>query len=311
MRILLTGATGFIGRVVARTLVRRGHALRAALRRPVDALAFESVVVGEVGPDTSWSRALEGMDAVVHLAAHVHTMSHDAGAAMRHLRVNAEGTMCLARAAVLAGAKRFVFVSTIKVNGEASAGRPFSAADKPDPRDAYARSKWEAEKVLLEMGGIEPVIIRPPLVHGPGAKGNLARLCRLAHSGWPVPFAGIRNRRDLIAVENLADLVERCVWHPAAAGQVFLAADGQALSTPELYSLIAEALGRRARMFRFPVGLLRGLALPLGLGAEIERLTQSLEIDIRKTRDILGWVPPVSVGSGIAGMARAYASGVS
>ena len=308
MKILLTGATGFVGRVAARTLESRGHSVRAALRAPRTGLTFESVVVGEVGPETDWSRALEGVETVVHLAARVHVMRDDADGVIEFERVNTEGTLHLARAAAVAGARRFVFVSSIKVNGEATTGRPFRADDEPHPGDAYARSKYAAERGLLEIGGIEPVIIRPPLVHGPGAKGNLARFCRLARSGWPVPLGGISNRRDLVGVENLANLIERCVWHPAAAGQVFLASDGEALSTPELYRLIAEALGRQARMVKVPVTLMRALAGPLGLGAEIDRLTESLELDITKTRELLGWEPPVSAAAGIADMARAFAS---
>lgn len=311
MKILLTGATGLVGRVVAQTCESRGHSLRAALRAPRTRLTFESVAVGEVGPKTDWNRALEGVEAVVHLAARVHVMGDDADGAMEFRRINTEGTLSLARAAAVAGARRFVFVSSIKVNGEATTGRPFRADDEPHPGDAYARSKYAAECGLLEIGEIEPVIIRPPLVHGPGAKGNLARFCRLAWSGWPVPLGGIRNRRDLVGVRNLADLIERCIWHPAAAGEVLLASDGEALSTQELYRLIAEGLDRPARIVNVPVALIRMLAGPLRFGGEIDRLTQSLELDITKTRELLGWEPPVSAAAGIAEMARAFASGVS
>jgi nucleoside-diphosphate-sugar epimerase len=247
------------------------------------------------------------VDGVVHLAARVHVMRDHADGDEEFRRVNTEGTLRLARAAAAAGTKRFVFLSSIKVNGEATAGQPFRADDEPRPGDAYARSKYAAERGLLEIAGIEPVIIRPPLVHGPGAKGNLARFCRLARSGWPVPLGGISNRRDFVGVENLANLIERCIWHPAAAGQIFLVADGEPLSTPELYRLIAEALGRPARMVKVPAAMMRALARPLGFGAEMDRLTQSLELDIGKTRDLLGWEPPVSAATGIADMARAFA----
>jgi nucleoside-diphosphate-sugar epimerase len=155
------------------------------------------------------------------------------------------------------------------------------------------------------------VIIRPPLVYGPGAKGNLARFCRLAQSGLPVPFAAIDNRRDLVGVANLANLIERCVWHPAAPGEVFLAADGEPLSTPQLYRTIAEALGRPARMIHVPVALMRAVARPLGFGAELDRLTHSLELDVTKTRERLEWQPPYSATAGISEMARAYAAGIS
>ena len=311
MKVLVTGATGFVGLVTARMLESRGHSVRAALRAPRTGLAFESVVVGDVGPETDWRRSLEDVDVVVHLAARVHVMRGQAAEALEFQRMNTDGTLNLAGAAAVAGARRCVFVSSIKVNGEATIGHPFRADDEPHPGDAYARSKYAAERGLIEIGGIEPVIIRPPLVHGPGAKGNLARLCQLAQSGWPVPLGGISNRRDLVGVQNLANLIERCIWHPGAAGQVFLASDGEALSTPELYRLIAEALGRPARMFRVPVALVRALARPLGFGAEIDRLTQSLELDITKTRELLGWEPSVSAADGIADMARAFVGSTS
>lgn len=306
MKILVTGATGFVGQVVVAALAGRGHSVRLALRTPRPAIPFESVVVGDLGPDTNWEAALRGMDGVVHLAARVHVMRDRAGGDAEHQRVNTAGTCRLAQAAADAGARRFVFMSTIKVNGEATTRQPFRADDPPDPVDAYGRSKLAAEAALRGMAGIDVVIIRPPLVHGPGAKGNLRRLCRLALSGLPVPLGAIRNRRDLVGVENLADLVERCLVHPAAPGQVFLASDGEGLSTPQLYRTIATALGCPARMVSVPVGLMRGLAGTLGLGGEVDRLTQSLEIDTAKTRELLGWVPPRGAVEGIAAMARAH-----
>lgn len=309
MKVLVTGATGFVGRVAVRRLAAAGHSVRAALRGPRPDLPFESVVVGELGPDTAWSSALEGVDAVVHLAARVHVMRDHAGGGAEFERTNVQGTLGLARAAAVAGARRFVFVSSIKVNGEATTNRPFRADDEPRPVDAYGQSKLAAERALRAVAGIEPVIIRPPLVHGPGSKGNLARFCRLAQMGWPVPLGSIENRRDLVGVENLSDLIERCLWHPAAVGEVWLAADGEALSTPQLYRTIAEALGRPARLVRVPVAWMRAVARPLGFGAEVDRLTQSLEVDIGPTRDRLGWAPPVGVRSGIAAMARAYRAG--
>jgi len=251
------------------------------------------------------------MEAVVHLAARVHVMRDHAGGAAEFRRTNTEGTLQLARAAAAAGARRFVYLSTIKVNGEATTGRPFRADDPPDATDPYSQSKLAAETGLVAMSGLEPVIIRPPLVHGPGAKGNLARFCRLARSGMPVPFGAIENRRDLVGVANLASLVERCITHQRAAGQVFLVSDGEAMSTPRLYCIIAEALGRPARMIDVPVTLMRAVAWPLGLSGEIDRLTQSLELDVDKTRELLGWRPSVPAVAGIAEMARASLAGVS
>lgn len=307
MRILVTGATGFVGAAAVRTLAAGGHSVRAALRGPRAGPACESVVVGELGQDTDWRHPLEGIEVVVHLAARVHVMHDHAAGALEFQRINTDATLHLAQAAAAAGVKRFVFVSSIKVNGEATMGQPFRASDEPQPCDAYARSKLAAERGLLGIAGMDTVIIRPPLVHGPGVKGNLARLCRLAQSGWPVPLGGIVNRRDLVGVGNLADLIERCTWHPAAAGQVFLVSDGEGLSTPQLYRMIAQALDRKARIFKVPVKLMRSLGGALGLGDEIDRLSQSLELDIGETRNLLGWQPPVSAADGIAVMARACA----
>jgi nucleoside-diphosphate-sugar epimerase len=236
-------------------------------------------------------------------------MRDHAGGAEEFNRINTQGTLHLAHAAAAAGVRRFVFISTIKVNGDMTAGRAFAAHDAPVASDGYSRSKLEAETALRALPGLESVVIRPPLIHGPGAKGNLERFCRLAAAGLPVPLAGIHNRRDLVGVDNLCNLIERCLWHAAAPQQVFLAADGEPLSTTRLYELIAEGVGRSARMFPLPPGLLRVIARPLGMGGEIDRLTQSLEVDIAKTRDLLAWSPPVSAAEGVLRMARAYARG--
>lgn len=309
MKILVTGASGFVGRIAVEALLTAGHSVRAAVRAPQPGLPVETVVVGGLDPATDWSVALDGVQAVVHLAARVHVMRDHLGSADEFRRTNTEGTLQIARAAAKSGARRFVFVSSIKVNGEATNDCPFRADDDPHVIDAYGRSKLEAEIGLSQIAGLEPVIIRPPLVHGPGAKGNLARLCRLAQSGLPVPFDGISNRRDIVGVANLANLIERCLWHPAAPRQVFLVSDGQPLSTAQLFRLIAAAIGRPARVFNVPVELMRVIARPIGMSEELDRLTQSLEVDITKTREMLGWSPPVSTATGIEEMARAFVSG--
>lgn len=311
MKVLVTGGTGFVGRVVVQSLVSVGHDVRLALRRAAPAQPCDSLLVGDLGPSTDWRIALEGVDAVVHLAARVHVMHDHADAAEEFRRTNTEGTLRLARAAADAGVRRFVFVSTIKVNGESTSERPFRADDESRPVDAYGRSKLEAELGLRQITGLETIVIRPPLVHGPGAKGNLARFCRLAQSGLPVPFGGIRNRRDLVGVNNLASLILRSLEHPAAGGRTFLVSDGEPLSTPQLYSTIAEAMGRPVRMVSVPVGLMRKVARLAGMSSEVDRLTQSLELDISPTRALLDWSPPVSAAAGIAEMARAYLSGQS
>jgi nucleoside-diphosphate-sugar epimerase len=308
MKILLTGGTGFVGRRLSQELADRGHSVRLALRTPRPGMAFESSVVGDLGPATEWNSALQGVDAVVHLAARVHVMRDHAGGADEFRRVNTEGTLRLAQSAADAGVRRFVFLSTIKVNGEATTGRPFRPDDAPNAVDAYGQSKLAAETGLRQMSGLDPVIIRPPLIHGPGAKGNLARLCRLAQLQCPVPFAGVNNSRDLLGLGNLSNLVERCLWHASAPGHVFLASDAQPLSTAQLFRLVADAMGRPARMLRVPPAVLRAIARPFGLSAEIDRLTQSLEVDISQTRVVLGWNPPESAEQGIAAMARAFAT---
>lgn len=309
MRVLVTGGTGFVGRRVVQELQDAGHSVRLACRAEPTSAQVSAIRIGSIGPDTDWHRALEGMDAVVHLAARVHVMRDDRRGGDEFRRINTEGTLRLARAAAQAGARRFVFMSSIKVNGEFTTGRPFSANDHPRACDDYAQSKLAAEHGLWKLSGLEPVVIRPPLVHGPGAKGNLARLCRLAGAGLPVPLGGMDNRRDLVGIANLAGLVERCLVHPAAAGELFLVSDGEPLSTTRLYELIAAALGRPARLFHVPVPVMHALARPLGLTGEIKRLTQSLELDIGKTRQLLEWQPRVSAAEGIAEMARALQAG--
>lgn len=306
MKVLVTGSTGFVGRAVVRRLVSGGHEVREVLRRPVGTSSQQTVVVGDICGSTQWAEALEDVGAVVHLAARVHVMKDTTDGARQFAATNTEGTLRLADAMRQAGVRRMVFMSTIKVNGEGTDGIPFRASDPPAPADPYAVSKYEAERGLLSRSGLEPVIIRPPLVYGPGVKGNLARFCRLAELGMPVPFGAIDNRRDLVGVDNLADLVATCVSHPGAARQVFLAADGVSLSTPRLYTMIAESMGRPARMMRVSPGLLNRVGGWLGLGAEMQRLTGSLEIDLSPTRTALNWSPLVAPEVGIAAMTSAY-----
>jgi nucleoside-diphosphate-sugar epimerase len=309
MKVLVTGSTGFVGKAVVRRLRGAGHEVRAAVRRPGGSPTPQVVAVGDICGSADWREALEGIDVVVHLAARAHVMKDTADGARLFTATNAEGTLRLAEAMRQAGVRRMVFMSTIKVNGESTTGTPFHADDLPAPADPYAVSKYEAEQGLLRMPSLDPVIIRPPLVYGPGVKGNLARFCRLADLGMPVPFGAIDNRRDLVGVDNLADLVAACVTHPAAARQVFLAADGVPLSTPRLYAMIAESMGRSPRMLRVSPDLLNRIGRWVGLGAELQRLTGSLEIDLSGTRRALDWSPPVAPEAGIAAMTAAYRAG--
>lgn len=306
MRVLVTGGTGFVGRAVVKALAARGDEVRLALRSEAAGGPVESVVVGEIDGRTDWTQALQGVEAVVHLAARVHVMRDTAdGAALFH-RTNTEGTLRLADACAVSGVRRLVFVSTIKVNGEGTVERAFAPDDQPAALDPYGVSKHDAERGLLARRDLDIVVVRPPLVYGPGVKGNLARLCRLAAVGAPVPFGRIVNRRDLVGVDNLADLLATCVRHPAAAGNVFLAADGEPLSTPQLFALIARAMDRPVRLLPVPVSALRLLGRLAGRAEEVERLVGSLEIDISKTRRVLSWRPPVPTEVGIRAMAIDY-----
>lgn len=310
-KILVTGASGFLGRALVPALTGAGHAVRLAVRHHIEVGArLEMVTVGDLAQGVDWSRAVSGVDSVIHLAARVHVMRDrlaDPIAAYR--TVNRDATLALARAAAQAGARRFLFVSTIKVLGEATSGRPFTESDAADPQDPYSVSKWEAEQGLraIEAGtGMAVVVVRPPLVYGPGVGGNLRRLMRLVDAGIPLPFGAIANRRTMVGQRNLADLLVRCVDSDAAAGRTFLAADSESASTAELIRLIARGLGRRTRLIPVPVFALRAMGAVSGSSAQVDRLISSLEVDNAFVRRTLGWVPPVPLEAGIAEMARAF-----
>jgi len=252
---------------------------------------------------------LEGVDVVVHLAAIAHQLQGEAVESTYHA-LNCEATERLARAAAGAGVRRFVFMSSIKVNGERTPiDRPFRANDAPQPEDRYARSKREAERALASLGGkMEMVVVRPPLVYGPGVRANFLRLIRLVDRRWPLPLGGVRNRRSLIYVGNLADLIVAAATVPAAGGRMLLAADGEDLSTPQLVSEIGAALGTPARLVSVPMGLLRLGGVLTGMGAEVGRLGDSLVVDASETRERLNWRPPFSVHEGITDTVRWYRS---
>ncbi len=301
-RVVVTGATGFIGRALCPRLAAAGHEVSAITRR----------VIPEIGPDTDWSAALAGAEAVVHLAARVHVSAERAAdplAAPR--RVNTLGTRRLAEAAAAAGVRRLVFASTIKVNGEKTGAEPFRATDAAAPRDPYAISKWEAEQALFQVAGesaMEAVVLRPPLVYGPGVKGNFLSLLRLCAKAPPLPLALVANRRSLIHVGNLADAILRCLTHPAAGGRTFLVSDGEALSTPELVRRAAAALGRPARLFPVPPPLLRLAGRLTGTSSTVERLLDSLVVDDREMRRELDWKPPFSMSRGLQETATWFTS---
>ncbi len=315
MNILVTGANGFIGQALCPALQRRGHAVRRAVRNRHAASQSGAqegtVALGNIDEQTDWSSALQGVDAVIHLAARVHVMQESAGdplAAFR--RVNVAGTERLARAAAEAGVKRLVYVSSIKVNGEETAlGGKFTENDAPAPQDPYAVSKLEAEQALHRVAaetGLEVVIVRPPLVYGPGVKGNFRQMLKVLEGGVPLPLAAIHNLRSLVYVDNLADALIACASHPAASGQTYLVSDGQDISTPALLRKLGAALGKRAWLLPLPVRLLRALAKLAGKGAQADRLLGSLRVDSGKIRSQLEWMPPHTLQQGLQATAEWY-----
>jgi nucleoside-diphosphate-sugar epimerase len=304
--ILVTGASGFVGSALVARLAREGHRVRACSRRDSGPLppGVQRVRVADLGPQTDWTGPLEGVAAVVHAAAHVHVMdAAGADALDMFRRVNVAGSLALARAAAAAGVRRFVFISSVKVHGEATpAGRPFREEDPPAPSDAYGISKAEAEQALQALAaatGLELVIIRPPLVYGPGVKANFAALVRLVRCGWPLPLGAIDNRRSLVALDNLVDLILTCLHHPGAPGQVFLASDGQDLSTTALIRGLGAAIGRVPLLLPVPAVLLQVAAALVGKSAVAQRLCGNLQVDIARARQLLSWTPPVPVQEGL------------
>jgi nucleoside-diphosphate-sugar epimerase len=305
-RILVTGAGGFIGRSLCSGLVERGHVVFGVTRRVTDPIPGTKLrPIGDIGPHADWSRHLDGVEGIIHLANRAHSRV-PAGAETDE----AEAAEALVRAAGKAGVARLLYMSSIRAMGDATRpGVPFRSADPTLPRDAYGHRKLAIEQALQAAAretGLELVIFRPPLVYGPGAKGNFRALIRLLASGLPLPFAGIDNRRSLIFLNNLVDLVSRAFAHPGAIGRVLLARDAVDLSTPELIRLLAVGLDRPARLFELPLAGFAPLrSLPL-LGPLIARLTMSLQIDDSDTRLALGWHPPVSPEIALVTTARTF-----
>jgi nucleoside-diphosphate-sugar epimerase len=304
--VLVTGATGFVGSAVVARLARDGVETRACVRRENVNLpnGVHAVQTGDLTGDTDWGDALQGVSVVAHAAARVHVMNDTAiDPLVEFRRVNVQGTLNLARQAAAAGVRRFIFISSIKVNGEATvAGSPFFADDVPAPIDPYGVSKMEAEKGLRKIAtetGMDVVIIRPPLVYGPGVKANFAALMRAVQRGWPLPLGAVHNQRSLVALDNLVDFIVTCITHPKAVNQTFLVSDGQDLSTTELVRGMAQSAGVPARLLPVPIWALQAGASLLGKGDAVQRLCGNLQVDISKARSLLGWVPTVSVEEGL------------
>lgn len=310
--ILVTGGTGFVGTAVLCKLAEDGtHPIRTAVRKSNAAVpcGVEKVIVEALTANTDWTAALSTVNAVVHCAARVHIMDDTAqNPLVEFRRVNVHGTLALARQAAAAGVQRFIFISSIKVNGEMTElGAPFTADDVPLPIDPYGVSKLEAEQGLRELEaqtGMEVVIIRPPLIYGPGVKANFSVMMRWLARGIPLPLGAIHNQRSLVALDNMVDLIITCLRHPHAAGQTFLVSDGQDISTTELLQRMAHAMGHRARLIPVPAGMLKLGAKLMGKPDIAQRLCSSLQVDIQKTRSILGWVPPLTLDQGLQKAAK-------
>ncbi|MDB9444788.1 UDP-glucose 4-epimerase family protein [Anabaena sp. CS-542/02] len=309
--LLLTGATGFIGRYLYQEAKAAGWPICAALRQNHALDIQKQIVVGNLTPQTNWSQAIKGIDYVIHLAARVHVMKDKASNPLKEFReINVYGTLNLARQAAQHGVKRFIYLSSIKVNGEKTTpGRPFTADDTSAPQDPYGISKAEAEIQLRQLAaetGLEVVIIRPPLVYGPGVKANFLSMMRWLDKGFPLPLGAIHNRRSLVALPNLVDLIITCLTHPAAANQTFLVSDNEDLSTTDLLRRMSNALGKPAWLLPIPVQWLEFTASLLGKKAVAQRLCSSLQLDIHKTQTLLNWTPPISVDEALQYTARHF-----
>ncbi|TXT39594.1 MAG: NAD-dependent epimerase/dehydratase [Comamonadaceae bacterium] len=305
MSYLVTGASGLVGQQVCRRLLHDGVKVRMAVRTPLsDFKEGQQTLIGSMDGSTDWTQALADVHVVIHLAARVHVMHDTTDKPLDEFRrVNVLGACHLARQAAAAKVKRFIFISSVKVNGEQTqAGHAFTEQDEPDPQDAYALSKHEAEQGLRQIAletGMEVIIIRPPLVYGPGVKANFAALIRVVQKGWPLPLGAIHNQRSLIALDNLVDFILTCASHPQAANETFLICDGHDVSTTELVRGLALAAGKHGWLIPVPCGLLLWSGWVLGREEAVKRLCGNLQIDHTKARQRLGWKPPVTVEEGL------------
>jgi nucleoside-diphosphate-sugar epimerase len=312
MKILITGADGFVGAALCNRLRNEAVPLCGVVRRLKSTLDGDRFVeVGDISASTDWSPALQDVTEVVHLAARVHFMNESSPDPLAEFRrVNVEGTVNLARQAAAHGVSRFVFLSSIKVNGELTgAGQPFTATDAPSPEDPYGVSKCKAEQKLWQIAtetGMEVVVLRPPLVYGPGVKGNFIRLMQLIDKQVPLPLGAIQNQRSLIYLDNLVDAIRVCLTHPKAAGKTFLVSDEDDVSTPGLIRRIAAAMGRRPLLLPVPVSLMKWASAFFGKKAAVDRLLGSLCVDMTPLREELGWNPPYTMQAGLETTAQWY-----
>jgi nucleoside-diphosphate-sugar epimerase len=304
-RVLVTGATGFVGLPLCELLAQSGYVVRAALRddRVLPAFISEKAVVGDIAAATDWRAALRDVDVVLHIAARVHVLRDPFANSDLYIDTNVLGTERLVNASALAGIRRFEYLSSVKVNGEETNVHAYSAYDEPCPVDPYGTSKWLAEKLIVEIAartGMEIVIVRSPLVYGPGVRANFLRLLRWVDKEWPLPLGAIKNRRSCVSIWNLCDLLVLLLKHPRAPGRTWMVSDGEDISTPQLIQRLGRAMSRRVRLLPVPVGVLRLLGSLIGRKAEIARLCNSLVVNIEPTCRELGWSPPISVDQALA-----------
>jgi len=305
-KVLITGANGFVGRYLTHYLLSEGLSVNCAIRADtvLDDKVDKKIPILSIDGRTDWTEALSGREVVIHLAARVHVMNDSSIDPLAEFRkVNVDGTLNFASQAANAGVKRFIFISSVKVNGEHTVSdKPFTEDASPNPQDAYGISKFEAEQGLLKIAqetGMEVVIIRPPLVYGAGVKANFASMMRAVKLSIPLPLGAIHNKRSFVYVGNLVSMIMRCIDHPTAANQVFLVSDGHDLSTTELSRYCAEALGVKARLLPVPQKFIEFCANLIGKRAGARRLCENLQVDITKARTMLGWTPPFSVADGL------------
>jgi nucleoside-diphosphate-sugar epimerase len=313
-RILITGATGFVGRALFKNLKSKKKYLVHLSTRTNQEKLFErekTFNIGEIDSNTNWKDALDKVDCIIHCAARAHkTEKKETDSLNAYRRINVDGTRNLANQAVAIGIKRFIFLSSIKVNGEETiASKSFKYNDISQPEDAYGISKWEAEQALLEISkqnGLEVVIIRPPLVYGEGVKGNFLRLLDLVYKQIPLPFAKINNLRSFVALDSLIDLIICCIDHPKAGGKTFLVSDGEDLSTLDLIRKLSKFMNKSPRLFRVPQLIIKLIGRLVGKSLEVKRLLGSLRVDNSYTREILGWSPALSLDESLEKTVRWY-----
>jgi UDP-4-keto-D-QuiNAc 4-reductase len=313
-RILVTGANGFVGRQLCRSLSQKGFLVTAAVRQTAIAPAEEVryISMGDIGPNTDWTEALRGVHLVVHLAGRAHIRRDSSANPMaEYERVNTSGTIRLAQMAGAANVRRFLFLSSVKVNGEETHDQPFAETDRPAPLDFYAVSKWQAEEGLLRLhrqGELSVVIIRPPLVYGPGVKANFLQLIRLVDCGFPLPLGKIQNKRSLVGLRNLAEFILVCLQNPSAAGEIFLVSDQEDLSTADLVQRIGGFLGRTTYLLPIPYQFLSIIARITGKEDALKKLCHSLQVNVEKSHKVLHWRPPFSVNEELEQTIKWYKS---